>query len=159
MAKIQNLIFSLFKKKISIMENKTTAKNFFKKHKKTKHREKIIEILNLFELPAEAEDIMRMFNYNKEKISLSTIYRNLELLTREGIIKKSLIMDTNKAKYELNREGEHRHYIVCVKCNQLKPLLSCPFNDMNIKKIEEDTEYKITAHKFELYGYCPNCVK
>ncbi len=137
------------------MQDKIIGKELFNKHKKTRHREKIIEILNLFELPAPAEDILIMFNYFRENISLSTIYRNLELLAREGIVKKSVVMDTNKARYELNREKQ-RHYVICVKCNSMKPLDFSPLN-ISEKELGEKTGYKITGHKFEVYGYCPGC--
>lgn len=137
------------------MEEKILGKELFNKHKKTKHREKIIEILNVFELPAPAEDILIMFNYFKENISLSTIYRNLELLTKEGIVKKSVVMDTNKARYELNRPKD-RYYLICIKCNKMQLLDFCPISS-NEKELSKKTGYKITGHKFEMYGYCPDC--
>jgi len=137
------------------MKENLLGKELFQKHKKTKHREKIIEILNLFELPAPAEDILVMFNYFRENISLSTIYRNLELLTAEGIVKKSLIINTNKARYELNRK-KHSHYLICLKCGKMQPLECCPVN-INEEQLDEKTGYKITGHKFEVYGYCPKC--
>lgn len=137
------------------MEKKIIGKSLFARHKKTKHRERIIETLNLFETPATAEEILEMFNYWKEKISLSTIYRNLELLTREGVANKSMVMDDNKARYELNRQ-KNRHYIVCVKCHKIEQLDFFPLKNKE-QELKQKTNYKITGYKFEIYGYCPDC--
>jgi len=132
-------------------------KNALKGCRNTKHRQEIIETLKLFEVPATAEDIYAMFKYLKSSISMSTIYRNLEMLTDKGIVIKTIMMDDNKARYELNREVD-KHYIICVKCNKIFPIDHCPIDKID-KNLLNSTGFEITGHKFEIYGYCPDCKK
>jgi len=123
----------------------------------TKHRQEILDTMRLFEVPATVDDIYAMFKYQNIDISMSTIYRNLEKLTEKGVVLKTIMMDDNKARYELNRERD-KHYIICVKCNKIFPIDYCPFDQAG-KDLFAASGFEITGHKFEIYGYCPDCKK
>ncbi|OGI28151.1 MAG: hypothetical protein A2287_04050 [Candidatus Melainabacteria bacterium RIFOXYA12_FULL_32_12] len=123
----------------------------------SKNRQTILEVLKLFEVPATAEDIHRMLKYMKLSTSLSTVYRALETFTSNDIAIKSVMMDDNKARYELNRSID-KHYIICMKCDKIFPFNFCPMDNID-KSLLEATNFDIKGHKFEIYGYCPECKK
>ena len=101
------------------------------------------------------ENIHTMLKYMKQSTSLSTIYRTLEILTANNIVIKSIMMDDNKARYELNRSID-KHYIICIKCNKIFPINYCPMKNLD-KNLIGANDFEITGHKFEIYGYCPKC--
>jgi len=86
-------------------------------------------------------------------ISLGTVYRNLEILSNEGLIKE-LKINTRKRRYDGNIK-EHYH-IRCIKCGRV--------DDLKLKKVYKiedffinDKKFKIIGNNVEFYGLCPDC--
>ncbi|MDQ7055514.1 MAG: transcriptional repressor [Persephonella sp.] len=57
-----------------------------KGYRKTRQREAILKVLEKAEYPINAEHIFMELENKGIEISLSTIYRNLEMLTKEGLL-------------------------------------------------------------------------
>ncbi len=114
----------------------------------TRRRSDIVNILVNAAVPMCAEEI-----YEKtEGMSLSTVYRTLEVLCECGVVKKENILDGDKMHYELT-DGKHRHYAVCLECGRLTHIDVCPVHDASV------SGFTVTGHKLELYGYCRDCNK
>ena len=129
----------------------------FAKHslKNTKHRNLIIDILKKSQVPLTTESIFLMLKNVDTSISFSTVYRILDVFVSKGIAAKANIGDDNKAMFELNRM-EHKHHLVCVGCKKMITIEGCPL-DRYEKALEKETQFDITAHKLEIFGYCPAC--
>ena len=59
------------------------------------------------------------------------------------------------AYYELAND-EHKHYLICDKCNSAYPTDMCDI-DKIARKIKRETGFNITGHTLEFHGICPNC--
>jgi Fur family transcriptional regulator, ferric uptake regulator len=123
--------------------------------KHTKQRKAIIEILVSSLSPVSADYIYLKLKEIDASISLSTVYRNLELLNSKNLVIKSTLMNDDKASFELNHM-EHKHHLICVKCSKIVAIDDCPLEELE-KKLHSKTDFDITGHKLEVYGYCPNC--
>lgn len=123
--------------------------------KNTPHRNQIMEFLNSKDEPVSAKDIYKWFKEEKIYISLSTIYRTLEVLLELGFVRKLNFADDNSVMYESARKG-HCHYLICLKCKKKTLLDKCPFMGYQ-EKLEKETNFVIEGHKLDIYGYCPNC--
>lgn len=123
----------------------------------TKQRMAILDILKNSELPTTAEDVFLGLKERGVAANLSTVYRTLETLHNCGIIKKFRIVGEGKAFYEFFRVV-HRHFLVCIECKKMLPICGCPLSDYE-KALEEKTDFKISGHKLDIYGYCPECRK
>jgi len=126
-----------------------------KKSRFSKNRLLVMEILESVKMPVTADHLYYKLRDENKIISLSTIYRILEKLTLNNIVTKSMILDDNKARFELNKK-EHKHYLICTKCNYMTPIKFCPFEEME-KTLQEDTGFYIQGHKLEVYGQCAKC--
>ena len=85
-----------------------------------------------------------------EKISIATIYRNLNILSLEGKIRK--IYSDDLVLYETIKD-EHHHF-ECIKCKN--------FIDIDPKLVNIKIDHSIanaTRKTLFLYGICPNCQK
>ena len=87
------------------------------------------------------------------KISLGTVYRNLDLLAEQGTIHK-LALGGKEARFDGNLE---RHYHVrCVRCNRMDDL-----HDLAADLVETEPNevggYEILGHRLEFFGICPDC--
>lgn len=132
-------------------------KEIFIKHgiKNTKQRNTVLEILRDEAQPLTAEQIFLKSKACDGAINLSTVYRILDMFETKEIIVKTSISKNNRALFELNRM-EHKHHLVCVTCKKVTALDSCPFEHFG-KNLEQQTDFQITSHKLEIYGYCSNC--
>ncbi|HMM06714.1 MAG TPA: transcriptional repressor [Clostridiales bacterium] len=122
--------------------------------KKTKQRQCVLSVLEQAEKPLSAMEIASLIGKEDCTIWLSTVYRVLELFVKENVAVKTVLSDSEKAFYELNR-NEHKHYAVCLNCHKVVKIDSCPLKDLAPQQIDED--FQITGHKLEMYGYCKDC--
>jgi len=121
----------------------------------SKNMDEVISILQKQSLPICIDDIYTQIKKKNTSVSLSTIYRIVEKLINHNIVRKTTILDNNKALYELVKD-EHQHYMICVKCKKMIPIDICPIEEFK-KHIAGETGFNITGHKFELYGECETC--
>lgn len=122
--------------------------------RKTKGRKLILELLNESE-PKTAEEIHGLIKDRNQQISLSTIYRTCETLSRKGIMSKSNILDDGKTRYEYHSE-EHRHHAICMDCHKIIAVDDCPFGDFD-QLMKTKFCFDVKSHKLEIYGYCCDC--
>jgi len=87
-------------------------------------------------------------------INFSTIYRNLEILVNNNIVRK-LNLNDNAAYYEL-RGALHHHHMVCKKCGSIIELKYCPYQNIDSELLSK-TGFQPQEHIFEIYGYCKDC--
>lgn len=126
-------------------------------YKLTNQRKTILEVLfknkNHF---LSAEEIYLKTTEISPKTNFSTIYRNLEILEKIGIIHKTNI-DNSTARYEFISYNSHHHHIICKGCGKTEPIDFCPLEEI-LSKLNHKN-FTFTEHKFELYGYCTKCQK
>lgn len=132
-------------------------KEVFGEHglKNTKHRNLIYDILKESQLPLTTEHIYLKLKEVDTSISFSTVYRILDAFVSKGIALKSSMSDDNKAMFELNRM-EHKHHLVCISCKKMIAVDDCPLERYE-KSLAKKTQFDITAHNLEIFGYCPAC--
>lgn len=125
----------------------------------TPQREAVVDVLI-----ANADDHLsaeEVFMYTKElhsEIGLATIYRNLELLEKIGIIHRFDYGD-GQSRYEirLGEEEEHyHHHLICRKCGQIGEFHSDLLETIE-KRIAEETGFQVTDHCLRFFGLCESC--
>jgi len=123
--------------------------------KNTQGRNRVLDILEKIVFPLTAEDIYLKLKEQSIVINLSTVYRILDLFVIKGIAIKSTSSVSNKAQFEIAKK-EHNHHIICIHCKKMLTLEGCPLKCYE-KKLKDKTQYNITGHKLEIFGYCPDC--
>ena len=88
-------------------------------------------------------------------ISRGTVYRNLNILCEEGLIKKVKTPDgADFFDFSL-----HNHYHVkCVSCGKISDVDMAELPDM-LHRISDKHGYDIYGYNLFFEGYCPNCRK
>jgi Fur family ferric uptake transcriptional regulator len=87
------------------------------------------------------------------KISLGTVYRNLELLAAMGKIQK-LDLAGGEARFDANLDP-HGH-VRCVRCGRVDDVEG-PLPTAWIEQTGEAAGYEVLGHRLELLGLCPEC--
>jgi len=138
------------------LENNNYREIFIKNNiKTTKQREAVFDILMNSNVPLSVKEIFIKLVKKENNMSLSTIYRILDVFVSKGLVVKSNISKDNKAVYEV-KGMEHKHHLVCACCGKILVLDNCPLEGYE-KSLEKKTMFDITSHKLEFFGICPEC--
>lgn len=119
----------------------------------TNQRKRVFEVMSEAKLPLNAEEIFLKLLEQDDVISLSTVYRILELFVEKEIVLKSHLSE-NKASYVI-KHG-HKHYLTCLNCKKVIEIEGCPVPKIEAT-IQTNTNFLVTSHKLEFYGLCPEC--
>lgn len=84
-------------------------------------------------------------------LSFDTVYRNLRVMQELGVIETFMLEDGVKFKLSCG-EPHHHHHMICLQCEKTVPIRSCPMPDTALPE-----GFEVVRHKFEVYGYCPDC--
>ncbi|MFH0724793.1 MAG: transcriptional repressor [Pseudomonadota bacterium] len=119
----------------------------------TRQRKVILEELNKLMDHPSAEEVYDAVRKRLPRISLGTVYRNLETLSELGEITKLEFGGTIK-RFDPNPE-EHYH-IRCSLCDRVVDAPMAQLSDIE-DRLSKKTEFKIIGHRLEFYGLCPAC--
>lgn len=161
LAKIQDsgiiyIVYYVMKRR-NLMLRKNLENLLREKHlKRTKAR---ILILNVLEkgLPKTASEIFAAVLRRDKQLSLSTVYRNCEILAEQGLLSRSNSMTDGLTRYEFARGTEQNH-AVCLSCRRIFPV------DIELEKNYKDAlsdryGFRADTSRIEIYGYCKDCIR
>ncbi len=119
----------------------------------TEQRKVILEELKKLDTHPTADEIYFIVKKILPKISIATVYRNLEALSAAGYI-LTLKTAGNQKRFDGNmREHTHVRCIKCSKIHDIEGKIKLPQNYKNLK-----TDFDIIGYNIDLYGICPNCL-
>ena len=124
-----------------------------KVERNTKQRQVLLDELRKLKTHPTASELHAVVRQKLPRISLGTVYRNLELLASRGEIQKLEI-----ASGEARFDGDIcRHYhIRCLECGKVGDVHEFP-GDLSSLDVEQLGEYRIVGYWLEFKGVCPKC--
>lgn len=87
-------------------------------------------------------------------MSLATVYKTINLLKDMGEITEISFSDGD-THYDASDPTPHIH-LICTQCHRISdaPFITAP----NLaEELSTQTGYRITGHRFDFYGICPDC--
>jgi Fur family ferric uptake transcriptional regulator len=119
----------------------------------TLQRKIILEELKKVKTHPRADEIYAMVRKRLPRISLGTVYRNLEVLSELKEIQKIESLGTLK---RFDGTPENHYHIRCIKCDRID---DAPFNiETGLEKqIRPLTDFTIIGHRLEFIGICSEC--
>ncbi len=130
---------------------------------KTKQRELLLEYFeSVPETHVTAGDVCKYLKSHGAGIGQSTVYRQLESLVDEGIIKKYIIDGNSPACFEYvtpdsHVEGEVCFHCKCEKCGKLIHLHCDELNEIQSHLMAEHS-FKLDPLRTVFYGLCEQCM-
>ncbi len=121
----------------------------------TEQRQQVMKILQQTDRHQDADDIYRKARLSFPRISLSTVYRNLQVLKEMGLVEEHQF--GSRRYYELLDTDSH-HHLVCLGCGRVFEF-RCPSTDKLKSKINKEEGFKVIDTEVRLAGYCPDCQK
>ncbi|MBP8932839.1 MAG: transcriptional repressor [Candidatus Atribacteria bacterium] len=143
------------------MPSKEWQKALGKQNKKlTSSRLAIIEVFEENRKHLSAEEVHDFLKKNNQKVGIATIYRNLDLLTRIGILHRVNFGD-GKDHFEMTRRPIHHHHLVCNKCGKVVDYSEIIGEGEFVSYLEKELNkrygFKIESHQIYFYGLCDEC--
>ena len=121
----------------------------------TPQRKVILEELRKVNTHPSADELYVMVRRRLPRISLGTIYRNLEILTANGQIQK---LEQGSSLKRFDGNAENHYHIRCIRCDRVvdAPVAFDPALDRDLKSM---TDFDIIGHRLEFIDICPACRK
>ena len=124
--------------------------------RRTKQREVIVEELTKLRTHPSADELYEQVRKRLPRISLGTVYRNLEILSREGTIHR---LELGRSQMRFDGElNEHQH-IRCMRCGRVDDLSVEAELTEHDREIVRSMGYRVLERWVELVGVCPVCRK
>ncbi len=118
----------------------------------TSQRSLILEIIRHGHL--DADEIYRQARVKQPRLSLSTVYRTLQVLKKLGLVEE-LHFDETHHHYEVKPSSEH-HHLVCLGCGKVVEL-EYPLSPKMKKNIAREKGFEVTGVEIRMTGYCSKC--
>jgi Fe2+ or Zn2+ uptake regulation protein len=114
----------------------------------------LLDLLRHSEGHLDAEELYRLAKEREPRISLSTVYRTLNLFKELDLVEERHFAEEHH-HYEVKRKREHYH-LVCLGCGKV-----VEFQSPLTKRIKEDVSrqsgFEILNASVSLEGYCEHC--
>ena len=131
---------------------------------KTRQREDLLEYLQT--VPGEhvtVNDICRHFSASGKSIGTTTVYRQLEKMVDEGLIKKYVLDANSPACFEYIDPQANCHesscfHLKCTKCGKLFHL-HCTELISTEQHMLENHRFLLDTKRTVFYGLCEKCQK
>jgi len=126
-----------------------------KLRRNTPQRRVILQELCQLKSHPSAAELYAVVRQRLPRISLGTVYRNLEVLHEDGLIRK---MDFAGAETRFDGVLDLHYHVRCNECGRIEdiyPLDSGHTPDQP----GELAGFLVTGHRLEYFGICPDCRK
>jgi Fur family ferric uptake transcriptional regulator len=121
--------------------------------RRTTQRQVILEELQLTKSHPTADEIYDRVRKRIPRISLGTVYRNLEALAARGMIRK-LVMGGSQKRFDVNTKP-HCH-VRCLECGMLRDV-SLDALPALTEMVKDWDGFHISGVSLEFSGLCPDC--
>lgn len=123
-----------------------------RKRRHTPQRQVILEELHALHTHPTAAELYAVVRTRLPRISLGTVYRNLEVLCEDGTARK-LALAGGDTRYDGQTHG-HDH-VRCTGCGILRDL---PAVELPVRPLPATAAgFRIDGYRLEYLGLCPDC--
>jgi Fur family peroxide stress response transcriptional regulator len=118
----------------------------------TDQRRLILAVVQETDRHPTAEWVHAAVRRRRPRVSLATVYRNLRLLARQGLLAE---IQTGPSLRFDGRVHRHHHF-TCVACERIFDLEE-PVDARLDARVASRTGFRVTHHRIEFYGRCADC--
>ncbi len=134
-----------------------------KREAEYKTRQKALILNKIKEIGSDhitVEELTSALEKDNSPVGKSTVYRFLEKLAEDDIVKKHTVTGERSVCYQYvgeNSECKNHYHLVCEKCGKLIHMKCNTFDKIG-EHILEEHNFVLNGAKSTLYGVCSDCV-
>ncbi len=127
-----------------------------KQTRMTKQRQTILEEVRKLSTHPTADEIYEIVRKRLPRISLGTVYRNLDLLSAHGQVWR---LEACGGQYRFDGNTDEHYHIRCTECGRVGDVDDVEKVEIDVAKdrVRDTIGYDITGHRLEFLGICPEC--
>ncbi len=119
----------------------------------SKRQEQLLNELKGCTDELSGQDLHRKLHNGKNSMGLTTVYRNLQALVKQGLIRSRHLPNGEVLYAPVERDI---HHLTCVSCGETTRLEGCPVKTIDISK-KVSNKFELLFHTLEYFGLCQNC--
>jgi Fur family ferric uptake transcriptional regulator len=115
----------------------------------------LLTVLREADAELSGQELYERLKQRSQRHGLATVYRNLRLLQRSGLVRCRKLPNGESVYAPLERDD---HHLTCVSCGHSEPLPICPVGTggLGLSKVLLQG-FKPLFHTFEIHGLCRSC--
>jgi Fe2+ or Zn2+ uptake regulation protein len=121
----------------------------------TPQRSMILSVLAKAEEHLTIEQITERVQQHYPNVSISTVYRTLELLKSTGLVRESHLAG-KPPSYETTDHQAHHHHLVCRRCHAVQHLDETLLGNLH-ECLQEQQHFHHLTLDLVATGYCDSC--
>ena len=119
----------------------------------TKRQEQLLDELMKCTDELTGQELHRKLHIGEKTMGLTTVYRNLQTLVKQGLIRSRHLPNGEVLYSPVERDI---HHLTCVSCGETTRIQGCPVKAIDIsKKVSRD--FELLFHTLEYFGLCKKC--
>ena len=105
------------------------------------------------------DEVYQYVRETNPEVGLATVYRNIQILNRLGIIEK-ISFDDKDIRYEIFYEDIplHHYHLICKQCGKVDEL-ELDFINRYKDFLKEEKDFEALEARIKIYGLCRDCVE
>jgi len=123
----------------------------------TRQRRVILEELRKVDTHPTADKVYAIVRRRLPRVSLATVYRNLESMSEEGLVQR---IETGSGPRRYDGNVEHHHHVRCEKCGAVADIPPGAVRTsvrVNGDRVCEECGFVVSGHRIDLVGLCARC--
>ncbi len=121
----------------------------------TQQREEVWQEILSSESHRDAEDIYFSLCNRGVNISRATVYRTIEVLMKNNLVRK-LDLGDGRSRFEHKNDPTHHDHLICSECGVIVEFVSEEVEKLQ-QVIASEHGFNLTSHIHQLFGICPAC--
>ncbi|MBA2395701.1 MAG: transcriptional repressor [Ktedonobacteraceae bacterium] len=136
--------------------NQLDAEQFFHLHgyRSTPQRHFILKALEQEQTHLTIEQLLECVREYCPQMTLSTIYRTLDLFLRLGMVRVTHV--SGQQPYYERVRGPAHHHLLCRRCHSLSHLDETLLGDLH-ERLEKESSFHDLTLELLVTGYCETC--
>ena len=123
-------------------------------HRITRQRTLLLELIKEAGGHLDADELYRRAREKQPRVSLSTVYRALQLFKKMGLVEE-YHFDESHHHYEVRSKKEH-HHLLCLGCGKVIEFRA-PLSQYVRRNVPEAKDFDIVDTELRMTGYCSKC--
>ena len=124
-----------------------------KRFRITRQRSVILDELRKMHSHPTADEVYDVVRKRVPRISLGTVYRNLEILSQWGMAQRLELAGTPR---RFDGSIEKHYHVRCVGCGEVEDVAIEPLWNLE-DSVRANTDFEIIGHRLNFLGRCPGC--
>jgi Fur family ferric uptake transcriptional regulator len=124
------------------------------KNRMTRQRTIVLEELCKAKTHPTADELYAAVRKRLPKVSLGTVYRNLEYLNRAGSVRR---LDSGAGPNRFDGDLSEHCHARCVGCGRIDDVIGGDFDPLDIGTVKTVNGFEIHERKVEFLALCPRC--